>query len=77
MLEAYSYKPAPGELTIKSVLFEDLYYMFPQCSAAKMMVIINQVLDEYGLDNIGSMTLWNVYARKKLITQCRNILKEL
>lgn len=77
MLEAYSYKPAPDELTIKSVLFEDLHQMFPECSVEKTMVVIDQVLDEYGLHNIGSMTLWNVYSRKELMIRCQNKLKEL
>ena len=77
MLEAYSNEPAPDELTIKSVLFEDLHQRFPECSASKTMIVINQVLDEYGLNNIGSMSLWNIYTRRELISRCQNILKEL
>jgi len=60
MLDAYSTKPAPDEITIKSILYEDLRQLLPKYSRSK---IIHQILDAYGLDNIGSMTCWNVYAR--------------
>ena len=76
MLEAYSNKSGPDEITIKSILFEDLHQMFPEYSTTNTMVVINKVLNEYGLHNIGSMTLWNVYARIELMTRCQNIIKE-
>jgi hypothetical protein len=75
MLEAYSYQSAPDETTIKSILFEDLHS--PEHSAEKTMIVINRVLNEFGLGNIGSMTNWTIHVRKELSARCRKTIKEL
>lgn len=62
------------ETKIKSILFNDLNYMFPAQSEESKMIIINQVFNKFGLYN---RITWNVYTMKEIIDNCINLLKEL
>lgn len=77
MLEHMSYFPCPDEMTIKTIILNDLNNELGYNNSAYYKKVIDTVFVQFGgMKNIGSMSGWNQGVRPKLRNMCKTYINE-
>ncbi len=81
MMEAMSVYPAPGEKQIEKMFLEEMNEKYPDFNNDILIkVIIHEELDDFGWENLGSWTGWQIETKRllknRVIGRIENILKK-
>lgn len=79
MLEAMGEMSCPDETTIKNILYDDLEKRFGEKSCYDIYYyksVIDKMFTQFGgISKVGSMSGWNMFARKELLNMCVNYIE--